>query len=43
MRSGGVTINVFAEPQFTAASDGAGQPRFQVFMGLNMQVPLARK
>jgi hypothetical protein len=42
-RPGGVTINAFAEPQFTVAHDGAGQPKFQVFMGLNLQFPLARK
>lgn len=42
LRPGGVTINAFAEPQFTVAHDGAGQPKFQVFMGLNLQLPLAR-
>ncbi len=40
VRPGGVTINVFAEPQFTIAHDGAGQPKFQVFAGVNLQFPL---
>jgi len=39
----GVTVNVFAEPQFTIAHEGAGQPKFQVFMGLNLQFPIGRK
>jgi len=39
----GATINAFAEPQFTIAHDGAGQPTFQMFMGLNLQFPLGRK
>jgi hypothetical protein len=43
LRPGGASINAFAEPQFTVAHDGAGQPKFQVFMGLNLQFPLARK
>jgi hypothetical protein len=43
LRPGGVTINAFAEPQFTVAHSGTGQPKFQVFMGLNLQFPLARK
>lgn len=37
---GGATYNVFAEPQWTVAHQGDGQPKFQVFMGLNMQFPL---
>jgi len=41
--SDGTTINVFAEPQWTIAHHGAGQPEFQVFMGVNMQFPLQRK
>ena len=36
------SINAFAEPQFTIAHDGAGQPKVQV-LGLNLQFPLARK
>jgi hypothetical protein len=43
LRPGGPTINAFAEPQFTVAHDGAGQPKLQVFMGLNLQFPLGRK
>jgi hypothetical protein len=43
LRPGGATINAFAEPQPTVAHDGAGQPKFQLFMGLNLQFPLGRK
>jgi hypothetical protein len=43
LRHGDISINVFAEPQFTVAHHGVGQPKFQVFMGLNPQFPLARK
>jgi hypothetical protein len=39
-KAGGVTYNLFAEPQWTVAHQGEGQPKFQVFMGLNMQFPL---
>ena len=39
-KSGGTTYNLFAEPQWTVAHQGVGQPKFQVFMGLNMQFPL---
>jgi hypothetical protein len=41
--SDGTTINVFAEPQWTIAHHGAGQPEFQVFMGVNLQFPLQKK
>jgi hypothetical protein len=37
----GMTLNVFAEPQWTIAHDGAA-PKFQAFAGLNMQFPLKR-
>jgi hypothetical protein len=37
-----VTVNVFAEPQWTVAHDGAGQPKFQVFAGVNLQFPIGR-
>ena len=43
LRPGGSTINAFAEPQFTVAHHGAGQPKFQMFMGVNLQFALARK
>jgi hypothetical protein len=36
---GGTTINLFVEPQWTVAHDGAGQPKFQLFVGLNAQFP----
>ena len=39
---GGVTYNLFAEPQFTVARHGDGVPQFQLFFGLNMQFPMAR-
>jgi hypothetical protein len=38
-RPSGATINAFAEPQFTLAHEGAGQPKFQVFTGVNVQLP----
>ena len=41
-QSDGTTINVFAEPQWTIAHHGAGQPAFQVFAGLNLQFPIHR-
>jgi hypothetical protein len=39
----GTTINVFAEPQFSLAHDGTGQPQFQVFAGVNFQFPIGKK
>ena len=39
-KQGTTTLNLFAEPQWTVAHDGDGQPKFQVFMGLNLQFPL---
>ncbi len=36
----GNTINLFAEPQFTIAHSGAGQPQFQLFSGVNLQFRL---
>ena len=40
---GGTSINVFAEPQWTVAHSGMGQPQVQVFGGVNMQFPLGKK
>ena len=40
---GGISINLFAEPQWTVAHDGVGQPKFQVFGGLNLQFPIKGK
>jgi hypothetical protein len=37
----GTTLNLFAEPQWTAGHDGI-RPKFQVFAGFNMQFPLTR-
>jgi len=34
------TVNLFAEPQWTVMHHGDGVPRFQVFMGVNLQFPL---
>jgi hypothetical protein len=39
-KSGNTTFNLFVEPQWTAAHQGNGQPKFQVYMGLNLQFPL---
>jgi len=39
-QSDGTTINVFAEPQWTIAHHGAGQPEFQLFAGVNLQFPI---
>ena len=36
----GSTVNVFAEPQWTVAHNGVGQPKFQVFAGINLQFPV---
>jgi hypothetical protein len=33
------TINAFIEPQWTVAHDGAGQPKFQVYAGITVQLP----
>ncbi len=38
--AGGVTYNLFAEPQWTVSHKGNVSPQFQVFFGLNMQFPL---
>jgi hypothetical protein len=43
LHPGGVTINAFVEPQFAVGHAGAGQPKLQVFTGLNLQFPLATK
>lgn len=43
VRSDGTTINAFAEPQWTIAHHGAGQPKFQLFAGVNMQFPITKK
>jgi hypothetical protein len=40
---GGTSVNVFAEPQWTVAHDGVGQPQFQVFGGVNLQFPIKGK
>jgi len=42
LAKGGTTINLFVEPQWTVAHEGAGPPRFQVFAGLTLQFPIGR-
>lgn len=37
VKSGNTVFNVFIEPQFTVVHEGAGQPEFQLFVGLNTQ------
>jgi hypothetical protein len=37
---GGTTINAFVEPQYTLFHDGDGAPRWQMFMGVNLQFPV---
>jgi len=36
---GGITMNAFVEPQYTAWHDGPGAPRWQIFAGVNFQFP----
>jgi len=38
----GTTVNLFAEPQWTVAHEGIGQPKFQIFAGLNLQFPIGK-
>jgi len=38
--AGGKTVNAFIEPQWTVAHDGAGQPKFQIYAGVNFQFPI---
>jgi hypothetical protein len=42
VRPNGTTVNFFAEPQWTVAHDGAGQPKFQMFAGVNLQFPIGK-
>jgi hypothetical protein len=36
------TMNAFIEPQYTAAYDGIGAPRWQIFAGVNFQFAIER-
>lgn len=36
----GTAINAFAEPQWTVAHDGVGQPKFQLYSGITLQFPI---
>ena len=38
VKSGRSVFNMFVEPQFTIAHDGAGYPSFQIFAGINVQL-----
>lgn len=37
IKRGKTVYNIFVEPQFSVADEGAGQPEWQIFLGLNMQ------
>lgn len=37
IKRGHTVFNVFIEPQVSVADRGAGQPQWQVFLGLNLQ------
>jgi hypothetical protein len=37
VKRGQTVFNVFAEPQFSVADEGPGQPEWQVFVGFDMQ------
>jgi hypothetical protein len=39
IKHGTTVYNAFVEPQFSAMHEGPGQPRWQIFFGLNMQFP----
>jgi len=34
-----VVYNIFIEPQMTILHEGTGQPKFQLFAGMNFQLP----
>ncbi|CAL1518680.1 hypothetical protein [Chitinophaga sp. MM2321] len=36
-KAGNAMVNMFIEPQLTVYSEGAGQPAYQVFFGMNLQ------
>lgn len=37
IKKGKTVFNLFAEPQYSVADEGPGQPEWQVFLGFNMQ------
>lgn len=37
IKAGNTIFNIFVEPQFSVAAQGAGQPKFQLFVGFNTQ------
>jgi hypothetical protein len=38
LKTGNKVFNIFAEPQYSVFAHGAGQPKFQVFIGFNTQL-----
>jgi len=39
IKSGKIVYNIFLEPQFSILHEGTGQPKVQVFAGINLQFP----
>jgi hypothetical protein len=39
LKAGGIIYNLFLEPQFSILHEGTGQPKVQIFTGLNLQFP----
>ncbi len=39
VKSKKVIYNIFLEPQFSILHEGAGQPKVQFFVGINLQFP----
>ena len=39
VKAGGTVYNIFFEPQFTILHEGTGQPKTQLFAGVNLQFP----
>ncbi len=39
IKSGKIIYNIFLEPPFSILHQGAGQPKVQLFAGINLQFP----
>lgn len=39
IKQGKIVYNIFLEPQFSILHEGTGQPKVQLFAGLNLQFP----
>lgn len=39
IKAGNLVYNIFIEPQITILHEGTGQPKFQLFAGMNFQLP----